>query len=449
MTVSILGARESGVGAALLAKKKGLDVFVSDADRIPDQYKWLLTTHHIPFEEKGHTLEKIRHTHEVIKSPGIPNEATILMQLRNYHIPIIDEIEFASRYTKSIIIAVTGSNGKSTTAHLIYHLLKSANFHVALAGNVGYSFAKCITENNYDYYVLELSSFQLENLYRFKPHIACILNITPDHLNRYSHSIEKYIQAKLNILQNMTASDHFIYTKDDITTAQYVNKQIIIPQLYPITRADQTAAPIYNRNKTFYFNLHQSTFTIREEQMPLPGMHNQYNTVTAITAAVLAGASPQSIHTALPQFHGIPHRIEWCGAPLGINCYNDSKSTNIASAAAALHSFPYPIIWIVGGQDKGNDYTPLMSIVQKWVKAIICLGKDNQRIIQAFHHLNLLIKETNTMESAIASALQVAANRDVILLSPACASFDLFKNFEDRGNQFREGIQALCNQMTE
>ncbi|WP_342265258.1 UDP-N-acetylmuramoyl-L-alanine--D-glutamate ligase [Cardinium endosymbiont of Philonthus spinipes] len=433
MRLAILGGGESGTGAALLAKQQGIDVFLSDAGIIKADYKHLLTTHQIPFEEGGHTIEKIQSADEVIKSPGIPHTATIIRKLQN--IPIIDEIEFAARYAKGKIIAVTGSNGKSTTAHLIYHLLHAAGYQVALAGNIGYSFAKCLTQSTYAYYVLELSSFQLEAIKDFKPAIACLLNITPDHLDRYHSSIEAYAQAKLNLLRNMTPLDHFIYNKADPITTQYLPKQKILPQLHPIS-------PIDNPNNLLHLNGQDYTLSTSREQVALLGRHNQYNAMVAATAAALAGLSSETIATALPTFCGLPHRLEWCGAPQGIDCYNDSKSTNVASTTAALLSFSQPIIWIAGGIDKGNNYAPLLPIVQEQVKAIICLGKDNSAIIKSFRPLGLPIKETDNLSSAIDNALSIALPGEVILLSPACASFDLFKNFEDRGNQFKEQINA-------
>ncbi|TSJ80912.1 MAG: UDP-N-acetylmuramoyl-L-alanine--D-glutamate ligase [Candidatus Cardinium sp.] len=435
MRLVILGGGESGTGAALLAKQQGIDVFVSDAGVIQADYKHLLITHQIPFEEGGHTLAAIQSADEVIKSPGIPYEATMIKGFHN--IPIIDEIEFAARYAKGKIIAVTGSNGKSTTAHLIYHLLNAAGYHAILAGNIGYSFAKCLTQSMYDYYVLELSSFQLEGIKNFKPDIACLLNITPDHLDRYHYSIAGYAKAKLNILRNMTPLDHFIYHTSDPITTQYLHTQNTLPQLHPIDPSS---------NGLFHFKKSNHAVAISKEQLPLLGMHNQYNARVAVKAAALAGLPSEAITAALPKFCGLPHRLEWCGAPQGIDCYNDSKSTNIASTTAALLSFSQPIIWIAGGIDKGNDYGPLLPIVRDRVKAIICLGKENNAIVQAFRPLGLPIEETQKLSSAIDSALSIALPGDVVLLSPACASFDLFKNFEDRGNQFKEKISARMQQ---
>lgn len=438
MRLVVLGGGESGTGAALLAKQKGIDVFVSDIGIIQSDYKHLLKSYGIPFEEGRHTIAAIQRADEVIKSPGIPDKATIIQQLHAYHIPIIDEIAFAARYAKGKIIAVTGSNGKSTTAHLIYHLLHAAGYYVALAGNVGYSFAKCLTKGSYDYYVLELSSFQLEGLKNLKPAIACLLNITPDHLDRYGYAIDAYAKAKLNILRNMTPLDHFIYNQTDPMTTAYLQTQKIVPQLHPIALSSSCSS-----NNLFHFNVHGASFSISKQQMALPGRHNQYNALVAITAAALAGVSSTTIATALPKFYGLPHRLEWCGAPQGIDCYNDSKSTNVASTTAALLSFDQPIIWMAGGVDKGNDYSPLLPIVQERVKALICLGKDNSAIIKAFRPLGLPIQATDHLSSAIDMALSIGLPGEVLLLSPACASFDLFKNFEDRGNQFKAKIKAL------
>ncbi|WP_339044707.1 UDP-N-acetylmuramoyl-L-alanine--D-glutamate ligase [Cardinium endosymbiont of Tipula unca] len=428
-----------------MAKQKGLSVFVSDTGVIAAGYKHLLTTHGIPFEEEGHTEAKIVSAREVVKSPGIPNDVAIIGQLLQHNVPIIDEIEFAARYAKGKIIAITGSNGKSTTVHLTYHLLKRAGFHVALAGNMGHSFAKCMAENIYDYYVLELSSFQLEGIKNFKADIACLLNITPDHLNRYNHAIAAYTKAKLNILRNMCRSDHFIYNNDDAIINQQLNQLAISPARYPISILTGAQPPpvIYSSNGAFHFRFNQRSFSINHHLTHLPGPHNQYNTMAAIAIATLTGVSLDIIAAALPTFHGLPHRMEWCGAPQNIDCYNDSKATNVAAAQVALLSFNRPITWIIGGKDKGNDYTILLPIVKKSVKAIICLGENNTTIIKAFYSLGFPIQETDNMGSAVDIALSMALPGEVILLSPACTSFDLFENFEDRGNQFREKIK-LC-----
>ncbi|MBX9890298.1 MAG: UDP-N-acetylmuramoyl-L-alanine--D-glutamate ligase [Amoebophilaceae bacterium] len=447
MKITILGGGESGTGAALLAKQKGVDVFVSDGYKIAPIYKALLVAYDIPFEEEGHTQRVIQYTQEVIKSPGIPSTVDIVKQINQANIPIIDEVEFAARYAKGIIIAITGSNGKSTTAHLTYHLLKEAQKQVALVGNIGHSFAKCLTENSYDYYVLELSSFQLEGIKAFKPHIACLLNITPDHLDRYDGAIDGYARAKLNILRNMTTADHFIYNKEDPITQQYLNHQVTDAQLYPMARLALKDAVIFSSPEAYHFHLPGIYFTIDPTVLTLPGVHNQYNAMVAIAAVSLAGVTPESITHALPTFCGLPHRIEWCGAPQGVDCYNDSKATNVASTMVALNSFTQPIVWIVGGEDKGNDYTKLLPIVKDKVKAIVCLGKDNKKIIQAFGLLSIPIQDTHELSLAVDSALSFALPNEVILFSPACASFDLFKHYQDRGDQFREKIKEKVSAM--
>ncbi|ROT47747.1 UDP-N-acetylmuramoyl-L-alanine--D-glutamate ligase [Candidatus Cardinium hertigii] len=441
MQLAILGGGESGTGAALLAKQQGYDVFVSDSSRIATAYKQLLIAHGIPYEENGHTLAKIIEADEIVKSPGIPNKAAIIQQLQPYTLPILDEIEFAARYAKGSIIAVTGSNGKSTTTQLIHHFFTKAGCRAALVGNIGHSFAKCLTEASYDYYVLELSSFQLENIQYFKPAIACVLNITADHLDRYDYAMAAYAKAKLNILRNMTATDHFIYPKEDPSIQAYLTTRTILPQCYPI--ASIPCPPLSNSPDVWHFNIQNQVVSIKRNLLSLLGPHNQYNATIAITAALLAGIRPETIIKALPTFHGLPHRLEWCGAPQGIDCYNDSKSTNVASTAAALRSFKRPIIWIAGGKDKGNDYTALLPLVQEKVKAIICLGKDNRSLIETFGCLALPIRETTQIIEALRFALGLALPGEAVLLSPACASFDLFKNFEDRGNQFKTSVNII------
>ncbi|WP_109996927.1 UDP-N-acetylmuramoyl-L-alanine--D-glutamate ligase [Candidatus Cardinium hertigii] len=443
MKLAILGGGESGTGAALLAQKKGWNVFVSDSIRIATVYKKMLIEHRIPYEEGFHTLAKIADADEVVKSPGIPNQSLIIQQLKKRFIPIIDEIEFAARYAKGKIIAVTGSNGKSTTTYLIYHLLKEAGYQVAVVGNVGHSFAICLTEMDYHYYVIELSSFQLEHMQQFKAAIACLLNITPDHLDRYDYSMEAYVKAKLNIIRNMTAADHFIYPKEDPFLQHYLPPSYkVAPQCYPI--APIQPAVRSGNQQAWYFAVQNHVFTIDRHLLPLQGIHNQYNATVAITAALLSGVTPDRIVTALPTFRGLPHRLEWCGAPRGVDCYNDSKATNVASTMVALHSFYSPVIWIAGGQDKGNDYTALLPLVQEKVKAIICLGKDNRLLFHALRSLAIPIYETKQIAEALRIALSVALPGEVILLSPACASFDLFKNFEERGNQFKESVREIA-----
>lgn len=453
MTLVILGGGESGTGVALLAKQKGIAVFLSDARSIADKYKRLLIANEIPFEEHGHRyLSDIDSTSisEVIKSPGIPNSADIIIKLSAAHISIIDEIEFAARFIgeKSKIIAITGTNGKSTTSHLIYDLLNAAGLSVVLAGNMGYSLTRALseTENPADYYVLELSSSQLGYLTNFKANIACLTNITADHLDRYENSMELYANVKFSILRNMTSSDHFIYNIDDDMIQAYLSKNQVTPATYAITRnSTANAASIFASEQSLHVTMDNQSFSFAKSLLTIPGAHNEYNAMTAITAALIIGVPATTISAALATFNGLPHRIEWCGAPQGIHCYNDSHATNVASAAVALNIFDAPIIWIAGGVDKGNDYSELVPIVAKKVKAIVCLGNDNCKIINAFSHLGISIQQTDSIDCAlnIAFTVAMATPRSVILLSPACASFDLFQNAEDRGNQFREKVKEI------
>lgn len=443
MALVILGGGESGTGAAILAKQKGLDVFLSDAGSIAEKYKNQLIAHKIPFEEQGHQFN-IDTTSEVIKSPGIPQSAAVITKLRAANIRIIDEIEFATRYMKtSKILAVTGTNGKSTTVSLIYHLLRAAGLSVGLAGNVGNSIAKLVAENQYDYYVLEVSYAQLACMQEFKPHIACISNITADHLDLCGNKMELYAAIKFSILRNMTASDHFIYNMDDPITQAYVQQNKIIPTVHRVTRNSANDAPIFVSESCIHSTVNGQCYSFPKNLLNIPGDHNEYNAMAAVTAALLTGVPVASISDALHTFTGLSHRIEWCGAPRGINCIDDSKATNIASTAVALNHFKQPIVWIVGGKDKCNDYTELLPIVKKKVQTIVCLGVDNTKIVQAFAHLGINIRETNNMTSAVDTALTLASPESTVLLSPACASFDLFKNAEDRGNQFRERVEEL------
>jgi len=440
----VLGAGESGTGAALLAQAKGYQVFVSDKNTIAKGYKQQLLDHKIEFEECNHTWDKIKIADEVIKSPGISNHIPIIQALQDLRIPILDEIEFASRYTNASLIAITGSNGKSTTTHLTYHLLKTGGLNVGIAGNIGTSFARKVLLETHDFYVLELSSFQLEYLQTFKSHIACILNITPDHLDRYDNQLSNYIAAKFRILRNMTKEGYFIYNQDDSNICKYLIKQITnLPQLYPISLIQSTKHGAYTENDHLHFIGGSHDFQIPLQTLPLLGKHNIYNSMAAVSIASLLGLSPTSILDGLRTFKGLPHRMEWIANVNRVSFYNDSKATNVESAAVALESFTNPIIWIAGGYDKGNDYNVLKPIVKKSVKALICLGKDNQAICEAFKESNIPIYETQVMQEAVSLAYNLAKPRDIVLLSPACASFDLFKNFEDRGEQFRYAVQQL------
>jgi UDP-N-acetylmuramoylalanine--D-glutamate ligase len=441
----VLGAGESGTGAALLAKAKGYQVFVSDKNTIADSYRQQLLDCKVEFEEGKHTWNTIKIADEVIKSPGIPNNTPIIQALQKASIPILDEIEFASRYTNALLIAITGSNGKSTTTHLTHHLLKTSGLNVGIAGNMGASFARQVWLAHYDYYVLELSSFQLECLQSFKAYIACIINITPDHLDRYSNHLESYIAAKFNILRNMSKGDHFIYNQDDNNIQEYLVKQTSdLPQPYPISLSPLTQHGAYIQNRHLYFVGGNYNFQLPLQTIPLPGKHNMYNTMIAVSIANLLGISPTSIMDGLRTFKGLPHRMEYITSIKGVDFYNDSKATNVESAAVALESFEnHPIIWIAGGYDKGNDYSLIKPIAKSSVKALICLGKDNKAICEAFKECNIPIYETQVMQEAVSLAYNLSKPQDIVLLSPACASFDLFKNFEDRGYQFRLAVQQL------
>ena len=423
--IVILGAGESGTGAALLAQAKGLEVLVSDIGPIAPCYKAALVAHDIAFEEGQHSPAMILGADEVVKSPGIPDSVPIVQALRKAEVPIIDEIELASRYTQAFLIGITGTNGKTTTTHLTYHLLKTAGLNVGMAGNVGSSFASKVLEAKHDYYVLELSNFQLEGMYAFKAAIACLLNITPDHLDRYQGQMAPYIQAKFSILQNMTPQDHFIYNQDDPTIQAYLQQHVVVPRQHPLSTAQ--------RNDV----VSTSRALLTASQFKLQGIHNQFNALAALTVAQLLGVGTHTIQTGLATFTGVPHRLEWVAEVGGVHFYNDSKATNVEAAEAALMSFDQPIIWIAGGQDKGNDYTRLQLLVRTRVKALLCLGKDNTKICQAFQEVIKLIHTTQQVEAAVSWAFACAQPGDVVLLSPACASFDLFKNFEERGEQFK------------
>lgn len=430
----ILGAGESGTGAALLAQAKGFEVFVSDAGHIAPHYKAALIAQDIAFEEGQHSSAMIMRADEVVKSPGIPDDVPIVQALQKAGIPIIDEIELASRYTQAFLISITGTNGKTTTANLTYHLLKTAGLNVGLAGNVGKSFARSVLEETYDYYVLELSNFQLEGMYAFKADIACLLNITPDHLDRYHGQMAPYIQAKFRILQNMTPEDHFIYNQDNPNMETYLQQHTVAPQQHPLSTAQPSEA------------VKAQCALLANTQFPLQGPHNQFNALTAIAVAQLLEIDTPAIQRGLATFTGVPHRMEWVAEVAGIHFYNDSKATNVEATEVALKSFDQKIIWIAGGQDKGNDYTQLQPLVHKHVKALICLGKDNAQLTQAFQKVVSTIHATQQVEEAVSMALGCAQPGDVVLLSPACASFDLFKNFEERGEQFKQAVlKANCH----
>lgn len=439
----ILGAGESGTGAALLGHAQGYQVLVSETGTISRPYREDLLSRGIAFEEGNHSWEKVLAADEVVKSPGIARNLPLIQAIEQAKIPIIDEIELASRYTEAFLIGITGSNGKSTTTYLTYHLLQSAGLDVGIAGNMGESFAKKVLETSHQYYVLELSCFQLEGMYHFKPNIACLLNITPDHLDQYGYQMELYIQAKFRILQNMNSQGHLIYNQDDIHIQQHFPKIAIQPQKFPISFVSQVMYGAYEQAQYGYFLFSNKSFRIPMDTLKLPGRHNRTNAMVAIAVASLLGIDHKDITAALRTFQGIPHRLEWVGQLQGTDYYNDSKATNVASAYAALASFDRPVIWIAGGQDKGNDYTLLSSLVQERVKALICLGRDNAHLRQSFQKIIDPIYETQQVEEAVRIAFSLAPPGYVVLLSPACASFDLFKNFEERGECFKQAVSGI------
>lgn len=438
--IAILGAAESGVGAAVLARLKGFAVFVSDKGTINDEHKKTLENNNIHYEEGKHTWEFIAQADEVIKSPGIAEKAPIIQQIRSIGIPIISEIEFASRYTDATIIAITGSNGKSTTTCLAYHILKTANLSVGLAGNIGQSFAYQVATSQKHYYVLEISSFQLDDIQLFKPNIAVLLNITPDHLDRYNYQFENYINAKFKIAKNQTNKDSLIYCFDDPIIEQNIDKQHIEAQLYPFSMEFEHNLGAYLQENQILLHCNREYLKIPIQDVTIKGKHNLYNTMAAGSIAHLLGIDAATIKKAVQTFKGLAHRLEFIASIKDIDFINDSKATNVDSVMYALDAMEQPIVWIAGGLDKGNDYSTIEKLVQQKVSAIVCLGKDNTKLINTFKHLNIPIIETNNAKECVQLAYNIAPKNAVVLLSPACASFDLFKNYEDRGEQFRNAV---------
>lgn len=445
--IAIIGGGESGVGASILARMKGYEVFLSDGGAIKDKYKKILQNNQIEFEEKYHNTELILTATEIIKSPGVPYEASIIKQALQKNIPVISEIEFASRFTQTPIIGITGTNGKTTTTHLIYHLLKKGGLNVIMAGNVGNSFAYEVAYagSDIDYYVLELSSFQLDGVSKFKPHISVLTNITPDHLDRYNGSIELYADAKFKITQSQTESNYFIYCYDDEYTRNEVekrNKKIKAKILsYSIQTCEQQAACA--QNNIISINLKNDRTDMMINDLALQGKHNLYNSMAAAIVARLSEVSKESIRESLSDFENIEHRLEFVAKVKGVDYINDSKATNVNSAWYALECMHNPVIWIAGGVDKGNDYAMLKALVKEKVKTIICLGKDNKKIIKAFGDVVENIIETENMYDAVKTAYRIGKKNDIVLLSPACASFDLFENYEERGREFKRVVREL------
>lgn len=442
--IVILGAGESGTGAALLAKAKGWDVFVSDKGQIKPAYKEELTDASVVFEEGSHSVEKILNAGLVIKSPGVPEKADIVKMVRAAGIEIVDEIEFAFRYLKGKVIAITGTNGKTTTTLLTYHLMKAAGFKTALAGNIGESLARKVARQENDWYVLEISSFQLDGTRTFKPFVGVLLNITPDHLDRYDYKMENYVASKFRILSNMDASDYFIYYGDDPVTGAEVKHRKIVPSALKVSLKEKATAWFDGEKMSFDFGKEQ--FRIAQSDTTLKGPHNLINTMSAVAAVWLAGASLDSIRSGLKTFKNAPHRLESIAQINGIEFVNDSKATNVDSVVYALGSYDQPLIWIAGGIDKGNDYGIIRDAVKAKVKVLICLGKENEKLKSFFGDVVGKIYETQSVRELVRMALHSAQKGDVVLLSPACASFDLFRNYEDRGNQFREAVLDLKNE---
>ena len=450
--ITILGAAESGVGAALLARAKGHRVFVSDRGPIQDRYKEKLTQAGIEFEENQHDTERITQADEVIKSPGIPEKAPIIQALREKNIPVISEIEFAGRYTQAKCICITGTNGKTTTTLLTYHLLKSAGLNVGLAGNVGYSLAEQIIEDKLDYYVVELSSFQLDDTYDFQPWVAILLNITPDHLDRYEYSLDKYAASKLRITRNMDSDGAFIYNADDEVIARHFQAAFLPARQLPFSlhhRPDVHLAGYYTAENTLCTNLASSALDadaaeISTANSPLIGQHNRQNTLAAVLAARVAGLTAAQIEAGLATFRNADHRLQLVAEIDGVKYINDSKATNVEAAWYALDGIRQPIVWIAGGTDKGNDYSSLLHLAETRAKALVCLGVDNEKLKTTFAPLIAQVEETRSMADAVARAAALARPGDVVLLSPCCASFDLFKNYEDRGRQFAAAVRALA-----
>ena len=441
--IAVLGGGESGTGAAVLAKKMGYKVFLSDKGKITEKYKSVLSNHNIKWEELKHTDSEILNSDEVIKSPGIPENVDIVEAVKKAGIPLISEIEFAGRFTKAKKICITGSNGKTTTAKMIFHILKKGGLDVCLAGNVGDSFAWKLMERDYDYFVLEISSFQLDTMFEFKAEVAVLLNITPDHLDRYENDFEKYCDSKFRIVQNQKSGDHFIYNVDDKNIVNKLKELKTDASCWSFSQKillDEGACLV--NNNRIKFKINNKEFFMSLNELSLKGKHNAYNSMASGITARLLDIRKGVIQESLSSFKNVEHRLELVDVVRGVEYYNDSKATNVNSTWFALESMTKPVIWIVGGMDKGNVYSELQELVRQKVKAIICLGVNNQQIIEAFEDKVPTIIETQSAQSAVNSAYYQSSPGDVVLLSPACASFDLFDNYEDRGNQFK---QAVCD----
>lgn len=440
----VLGGGESGVGAAVLGKDKGFEVLLSDSGKIPEKYRSTLDAEQIEYEEGGHSEERILTATLVVKSPGIPPTAPLVKKLAEQGTPILSEIEFAGRYTDAKMVCITGSNGKTTTTLLTYHILKDAGLNVGLAGNVGKSLALQVARERHDVYVIELSSFQLENMYSFKADVAVITNITPDHLDRYDYKMENYVAAKFRILQNQTEEDYFIYWQDDpVVTAQIAGMQLEAMQLpFSEMRQKDTAAWV-DDNNIIHFHTPMDVFEIPRDRLSLPGLHNLYNSMAAGLSASLMNVPEDRIVKSLADFEAVEHRLEYVGTVDGVKYINDSKATNVNSTWYALESMTQPTVLILGGKDKGNDYTEIQDLVKEKVKAIVCMGKDNEKLMKFFGGMVPEIADTHSLEDAMAACRRFAKEGDAVLLSPCCASFDLFTSYENRGELFKEAVRNM------
>ncbi len=439
----VLGAGESGVGAAILGKEKGYNVFVSDSGKIQTRYKQELESHSIAWEEGTHTLSMFEDADLVVKSPGIPDSLPMILSFKKASIPVISEIEFAGRYSNAKMICITGSNGKTTTTMLIYHLLKCAGLKVGLAGNIGNSLARQVAQTPQEYYVIELSSFQLDGMYEFKADVAILLNITPDHLDRYEYKFQNYINSKFRIVQNMSVSDCFIYWNEDPYIRKELSERQIKAKTYPFALEKSEDLAAYIENELIKINTGNRTFQTPVSELTLRGQHNMYNSMAAGITAVLANISDESIREAFRTFKGAEHRLERVANVKGVTYINDSKATNVNSCWYALQSMTTPVVLILGGKDKGNDYTEIEALVKEKVSALICLGVDNSKLHAFFDGKVSHIEDAGSMKEAVETAYRLAKKGDTVLLSPCCASFDLFKSYEDRGTQFKEMVKSL------
>lgn len=439
----VLGAGESGVGTAILGKKKGFEVFVSDLGIIKNIYKQVLLHHEISWEEGGHNEAEILTATIVMKSPGIPETIPIVVKLKKKGVKVVSEIEFASKYIDANIIGITGTNGKTTVATMIYQILKKGDLNVALGGNIGKSFAEIVATKDIENYVLELSSFQLDGIEDFVPHIAVITNLSPDHLDRYNNNFSTYIDSKFRIIMNQTKEDYFIYDRDDSNILQWLSNHSIKSQLLPFSVKKQLKKGAFKNNQELIITTNNNQFTMPIATLSLQGEHNLKNAMAAATVANLLNIRNKTIRECLENFQGVEHRLEKVLKINNVFYVNDSKGTNVNATYYALDSMETPTVWIVGGEDKGNDYTPLLPLVNEKVKAIICLGVDNDNIINAFGNVVDIMVETHSMQDAVNVAYRLSNRGDTVLLSPACASFDLFKNFEDRGRKFKEAVRKL------